>query len=196
MMRLNQIANIHAGYPFRGKISELPDPNILAVQMKDISPGKGINWSSCLKTKLTGKREPDFLQATDILFVARGNHNYAVWVNQQADSIKLQCVAAPHFYVIRCNIQEILPQYLAWFLNQGQCQQYFEQQTEGSLTKSIRRSVLENTPITLTPLAKQQAIIGLARTLQQKEDILEKLIQNGRDWLEVIAHDLLNKQHH
>lgn len=190
-MKLKQVANINVGYPFRGKIPEVLDADVLAVQMKDISLGKGIDWSSCLKTNLTGRREPDFLQVGDILFVARGNHNYAVCVNKQPGLSNLKSVAVPHFYVIRCKMKEILPQYLAWFLNQRKCQQYFEQQAVGSLTKSIRRSVLENTSITLIPLAKQQAIVDLENTLQREEEALEKLIQNGRDWLKVIANDLL-----
>lgn len=187
------MAKINSGYPFRGKIPEVVNADAIVVQMKDVSPRKGVNWPACLKTRLAGRCTPDWLQIGDILFAARGSHNDAVLVSELPMPNLLQAVAAPHFYVIRCVDQSVLPQYLAWLLNQGPCQQYFEQQAEGSLTKSIRRSVLENTPIVIPPLKKQQAIIRLANTLQQEHDHLERLIQNGSNLLKNISTDLFNK---
>ena len=192
-MKLIQVAKINSGYPFRGKIPEVVDADAIAVQMKDVSPRKGINWSTCLKTRLKGRCTPDWLRVGDILFAARGSHNDAVLVSELPALTLIQAVAAPHFYVIRCVDQAVLPEYLAWLLNQGPCQQYFEQQAEGSLTKSIRRSVLENTPIVIPPLKKQQAIIRLASMLQQEHDYLEQLIQNGKNLLKIIFTDLFKK---
>ncbi|MBF4359683.1 restriction endonuclease subunit S, partial [Vibrio anguillarum] len=56
-MKLKQIATINAGYPFRGKIPEVPGSAVVAVQMKDVSLTEGIRWSDCLETTLPGKRE-------------------------------------------------------------------------------------------------------------------------------------------
>ena len=109
-MHLKQIANINAGYPFRRKIPEAINSGILAIQMKNTSP-EGIQWDNCCETQPAGKRQPDWLQAGDILFVARGNHNYAVLVEHPP---KLPSIAAPHFFVIRCNTPGVLPKFLAW----------------------------------------------------------------------------------
>jgi hypothetical protein len=81
-VKLKQLASINAGYPFRGKIPEVAGSSVVVVQMKDASPADGIRWSSCLETRLTGKRQPDYLSPGDILVAARGNHNYAVSVDQ------------------------------------------------------------------------------------------------------------------
>src|SRR5690625_6195254 len=79
---MNKLAKIIAGYPYRGKILEVPGSAVVAVQMKDVSLTEGIRWSGCLETELTGKREPDYLTTGDILVAARGSHNYAVQVDQ------------------------------------------------------------------------------------------------------------------
>lgn len=191
-MQLKQIATLNAGYPFRGKIPEVAGSNIVAVQMKDVSPTEGIHWNSCVTTQLSGKRNPGWLQPGDILVAARGNHNYTVEVDESLLQTGFQAVAAPHFFVVNLKYQDVLPDYLTWFLNQAPCQRYFEQNAEGSLAKSIRRSVLENVPIVVPPLSKQRAIIQLARTLTREQQLLEQLQRNGDRLMNAIANDLLN----
>ena len=90
--------------------------------------------------------------------------------------------------------RDVQPEYLVWLLNQRPCQRYFEQKAEGTLTKSIRRTVLEDTPITIPPLAKQQAIAGLAQTLRQKQQIFDQYLRNGERLLNAIAIDLTNNE--
>lgn len=193
-MKLKQIATINAGYPFRGKIPEVPGSAMVAVQMKDVSLTEGIRWSDCLETELTGKREPDYLTTGDILVAARGSHNYAVQVDQALATIGKQAVAAPHFFVISLKKKDILPEFLVWLLNQTPAQRYFEQNAEGTLTKSIRRSVLEEAPVVVPPLAKQRAIISMAATLRDEHKLIQKLVSNGERMMSAIAKDLFENK--
>lgn len=193
-MKLKQIATINAGYPFRGKIPEVPGSAMVAVQMKDVSLTEGIRWSDCLETELTGKREPDYLTTGDILVAARGSHNYAVQVDQALATTGKQAVAAPHFFVISLKKKDILPEFLVWLLNQTPAQRYFEQNAEGTLTKSIRRSVLEDVPVVVPPLAKQRAIISMAATLRDEHKLIQKLVSNGERMMNAIAKDLFENK--
>ncbi|UTW03061.1 restriction endonuclease subunit S [Amphritea atlantica] len=193
-MQLKQIATISAGYPFRGKILESAGTGVVAVQMKDVSEREGIQWSGCMETELTGKREPDWLKPGDILVAARGGHNYAALITDQLLQAGTRAVAAPQFFIVRSKQDNVLPEYLVWFLNQQPCQRYFEQNAEGSLTKSIRRTVAEEAPIAVPPLAKQQTIIGLARAVRQEQRIAEQLISNGERLQSSIAKDLLDNK--
>ena len=193
-MKLKQIATIHAGYPFRGKIPEVPGSTVIAVQMKDVSLTEGIRWSDCLETELTGKREPDYLTTGDILVAARGSHNYAVAVDQLLASTGKQAVAAPHFFVVSLKKKAILPEFIVWLLNQAPTQRYFEQNAEGTLTKSIRRSVLDDAPVVVPPLAKQRAIISMADTLREEHKLIQKLVSNGERMMSAIAKDLFENK--
>lgn len=191
-MNLADIATISSGHPFRGKIPEVGGSGSWVIQMKDTSPQTGIDWAGCIQTIITGKREPDWLKAGDILVAARGSNNYAVLVDLPPDT-SIKAVAAPYFYVISQLGNNVLPAYLAWLLNQTPCQRYFEQNSEGTLTKSIRRTVLENAPVAVPPLAKQHAIIALVSTLRQEQQIVEQLLRNGEGLLSSIAFDLLSE---
>lgn len=191
-MKLKQIATINSGHPFRGKIPECIDAPDIAVQMKDVSLSEGICWSTCVATELAGKSKPDCLAPGDILLAARGNHNYAVHVDQTLSSLGKRAVAAPHFFVVTVRQKDVLPEFLAWLLNQSSIQRYFEQNAEGTLTKSIRRSVLEDTPVVVPPLAKQQVIIAMAEVLRQEQRLIKQLVDNGERMMSAIATEILS----
>ncbi len=198
-MNLKQIAIINAGYPFRGKIPEAAGSPLVVVQMKDISLTEGISWSDCLETELTGKREPNYLAPGDILVAARGSHNYAVQVDQALLLAGKQAVAAPHFFLVRLkrdslNKKDILPEFVVWLLNQAPAQRYFEQNAEGTLTKSIRRRVLEDAPVVVPSLEKQRAIIAMVDTLREEQKLIQKLVSNGERMMNAIAKDLFKSK--
>lgn len=190
-LHLNQIATISAGYPFRGKIPEYPEGNLAVVQMKDTSSEFGVDWMSCVRSEATGKKAPDWLQTGDILVAARGNQNYAVLVDTR--HAPLPAVAAPHFYVVRPQSDALIPEFLAWQLNQQPCQRYFELHAEGTLTKSIRRQVLEEALIGLPSLTEQQTILAMARTLQEERQLMQRLQHNGEQMMHAIATRLLEQ---
>lgn len=187
-MRLDEISDINLGFPFRGRIAEKSDGQVLAVQMKNVTMGQGVDWPACTRTALEGRREPDWLRSGDILLVARGSRNYAILVD--ASVANRQAVAAPHFYVIRCAQQQILPEFLTWQLNYGPCQRYFEREAEGTLTKSIRRTVLAQTPITVPALEKQRTIIRLTECLNKEQQFFRALLRNSDQFLTSLADEL------
>lgn len=185
---LKDLAKIVPGYPFRGKIDEVSGSDITAVQMKDASHDSGIDWENCIETELPGKRQPDWLTPSDILVAARGNLNYAVQVGEGIASRR--AVASPHFFVVSPIDDRLDPEYLAFALNHGPSQNHFRRESEGSLTKSIRRSVLENAPIPLPPLEKQRSIVGIAQTIQSERTIAQNLITNGDRFLKALANQI------
>lgn len=185
-MILSEISTISAGHPFRGKIPEAPGSGIYAVQMKDVSVADGINWAGCIETEPMG-RSAVWLEKGDILIAARGNHNYAVLVEDPPP----RSVAAPHFFVVRITKDAVLPEFLVWMLNQRYWQRYFQQNSEGSTTKSIRRIILEGVPIVIPPISKQRAITDISRTLAREYQVAMSLLKNGELMMEALVIDLL-----
>lgn len=190
-VKLNHIATISAGHPYRGKIPEIDSGSMAVVQMRDASPEGGVDWSACLRSEPTSKKEPDWLQTGDILVAARGSTNYAVLVDTGLAS--LPAVAAPHFYVVRLHSEALSPEFLAWQLNQSPCQRYFELHAEGSAAKSIRRQVLEEAPIGIPSLARQAAIMKLAHSLREERSLMQQLQRNGEQMMQAIAASLLEQ---
>jgi restriction endonuclease S subunit len=156
--------------------------------MKNVTSAGAVKWQECIETELEGKRQPDFLKQGDILFAARGRRNYAALIDEGIED--RNAVASPHFYVIHIKDKVVLPEFLVWLLSYGPCQRYFEQSAEGTLTKSIRRSVLEATPIKVPDIQKQKALIEMARSVAKEKQILKQLTTNGEAMLNGLANDL------
>ena len=169
---LKEVATVRSGHSFRTAVEEVKEGNAYIVQMRDVSLEQGINVSSLTKTMID---RPNYLHEEDILFIPRGNNNIALLVGEEASERGL--VAINHFMVITVKTGKIAPGFLAWWLNQKPAQHFFEQQSEGTSIRNIRRAVLENTPISLPSLEQQQVILEAVETIKQKRTIYKKLIE-------------------
>lgn len=188
ILAITNISTVASGHPFRGKIPEKSGGCVRVVQMKDVSPENGICWHALVETELTGKKQPDWLMKGDVLFAARGSRNYAVLIDKSEE----QVVASPHFYILRVKAQILLPEFLVWQLNQKPLQNYFDSAAEGSLTKSVRRSILEKTEITVPAIERQKQILGLHEALLRERRLYAELINNAEKLMQVIASDLMS----
>ncbi len=157
--------------------------------MKDLDDNGKINWVSPTQVSLETKKQPDWLSDGDILFAARSTRNIASFV----DNCPPQMLAAPYFYVIRINHKKVLPKFVVWQLNQAPLQKYFQRESEGSITKSIRRSSLEEVEIAVPTLEAQHKIIHMAEIFEREKEICQKLISNGETIMNSIAINILNK---
>lgn len=185
---LADCAVISAGFPFRGKIEESNGSGVRVVQMRDVGLEEGIAWGRCIEARVELKRESGQLEQGDILFAARGNHHYAIHIESIPSGMHI--LAAPHFFVIRSLQRIILPAFLSWYLNQESCQRYFARASEGTGTKSIRRAILDQTPVVIPSMQEQRKIIALNTVIRRERLLLQTLIENGEKTLTAIATQL------
>jgi len=187
-VRLADIADIRPGYPFRGAVADTPDGEVAVVQIKNVDPDAGIDWPSLVRTELTGRRKPDWLRQGDVLFTARGNRNAAAPVGE----ITIKAVSAPHLFVVRVAApDQVLPAFLAWLMNQADAQRYFAQEATGSYITSIRKQALLDMPLRLPSLEKQRLVVELDRAARQERQILQKLIENRKQQISLVAQTLM-----
>lgn len=183
---LSDIADIRLGHPFRGTVEQYDNGDVKVIQVKDTEATGEINQNTVVQTQLSTKKQPDWLQNGDVLFVAKGAKHYSVLVEQ----VLQRTVCSPHFFVVRIKPKlrdVILPDFLCWQLNQQPAQRYFKATAEGSMYLSIRRQVLENVPIKVLTVEQQQKLAALHRCSVREQKVLEKLIENRQQQLEAIA---------
>ncbi len=190
-IKLKWVSSIVPGHPFRGAMPIAVDSGIKVVQMKDLSENSKIDWAATTQVQLESKKEPDWLTDGDILFAARSTRNIASLIENCPPNV----LAAPYFYVIRLNNKKVLPKFLVWQLNQGPLQKYFQRESEGSITKSIKKSSLEEAEIAVPSIEIQQKIIKMAEIFDREKEICQKLINNGESIMNSIAVNILSKQH-
>lgn len=184
---IGSLTFLQGGYPFRGSIEESAEGGALAVQMKDVDPDHGVNWSGVTRTALAGRKRPDWLKAGDVLFVSKGARFYAVCIDEPPSS----AVCSPHFFLLQVMPRApLLPTFLAWQINQPPFQRQLQQAAEGSSQLSIRRPVLESLTLCVPSLADQQRIVALADLARQERHTLHQLIHNREQQLQALAEGL------
>jgi hypothetical protein len=188
---LKQFAEVRVGHPFRGAVPEIAGGPVRVIQMRDLSVASGVAWENAVHTRPQGRKEPDWLQAGDILFVAKGARNFAVCL----EHVPAPSLCSQYFYLIRVrDAKTLLPEFLAWQINQAPAQRYLSKNAEGTDQLSIRRGVLEELPIALPLVSQQNSVIDLDKTIRQERALLKQLIRNRERQIEVMALELLTPE--
>jgi len=123
-----------------------------------------------------GISEKHLLKDGDVLFAAKGTKNFAaVFENHNEPS-----VASTSFFVIRTTDKKVLPQFLAWYLNNHTTQTLLKGQAIGTSIPSISKLVLENLEIPVPEIKTQKAIVEISK-LRNKEKSLKQKIETLRE---------------
>lgn len=189
MQILKQITSIELGFQLRSQVIQSPESKELLIQMKDVSKTNGVNWKTCVPTRLPGKKMPQWLCDGDVIVVARGFNFFAAHIQDIPQGF--QAVAAPAFFVLSKINAQILPEYLTWWLNQVPTQRYFEKSAEGAISKSLKRNALENTPVIIPPLEQQKHIVSLARLFREEYRLLEQMRTNTAQMQNALVNQLI-----
>ena len=187
MILLRDKANVEACYPFRGRINEVPNGEVRVIQMKDVSPEIGVDWSSLISTELEGRGTPKWLKNGSIIFMSRGSRNFAIFLEQVPE----MTVCSPLFFHIHTKTDDILPSFLAWQLNQRAAQDYFKRERMGTHQLSIRRKTLEEMSITVPPMETQKKIMELDRVMREEQRLYKQLAINSAHMMQALTQDLL-----
>ncbi len=115
-----------------------------------------------------------FLQEGDLLFTAKGIKNYAVVYKTSHG----KAVASSSFIVIRIKESyqtSVLPNYLAWYINQTKKVYLMHQQQLGSTIPSISIKQLENIEIEIPDLHTQDLIVRIQNLEDRRKELLKQL---------------------
>lgn len=186
---LIDIADIKPGHPFRGSINPSDDADTFAIQIRDINQYGEVDKQKIAKTALTSKKKPVYLKENDILFAIKGARHFATLMQNIPDN----SVCSPHFFVIQVNNKNaghVIPAFISWQLNQVIAQQYFKNSAEGTHYVSIRRKVLEDTPLVIPPIAEQKQIVAFNNAAIKEQKLFHQLIKNRQQQIDALAINL------
>jgi len=190
--KLKEIAKIRAGHAFRKKLAHDPEQKLQVIQMKDLTHDGTINWNTMIKSAPAASNT-DWVRKDDLLLVSRGANNFVYFINEEPP---LSSLAAPYFFhitLLPSYREKVLPEFLAWQLNQKPIQDYFQMNAEGSTSKAIRREIVENTQLVIPSKEKQKAISSLYNVVSRQKRLYEKLLDNNQILMNKLAKDLLKE---
>ncbi len=184
---LVEMASISAGYPFRGKIDRLPRGDVAVIQMRNADPETGIDWQGLARAELPRASEKAFLRPGDIILSTRGGRNFAYCI----DANRGHVVCSPHFFVIRLTWGSVLPEFLAWQINQKPAQNRFAAGATGTYVLNLKRAVVEELCVAVPSIARQHRIVALDEAARTERSVLKRLVENRTSEMSAIAKELL-----
>jgi restriction endonuclease S subunit len=180
---------LFSGYSFREKIDPSPNGNVGVLQMKDIQNDySNFDYQSLDKVSNIQFKHKFFLNKGDIVFVSKGVNNYAIVIDQ----INFPIVASATFFIIKVDAKTMIPEYLAWFMNQKEAQNYFSEKRAGTYIPNLNKQDIMELPVKVPPLKIQMAIAKTAMLLHQEITILEKLKTNRKELIQTQLTNLIN----
>ena len=183
---LSDIAKVQVGYQARGKIDESLDGDFTIVRSQDfIGDGKLI-LNQAMRFFPADNIDPQnyLITAGDILVQARGQNHKAYLIDGELENT----VASNSFYIVHIiEDANVLPSYLAWWINQPKVQWYFEQEQGLSTIPFISKSGLTKAPIIVPPLSVQEQIGELIVLWKKEQGLLQQFTEKKETLIQAVA---------
>jgi restriction endonuclease S subunit len=177
-MLLRDVAEVQVGYTFRSGLGGDPCGAVGVIQMKDLGDDGIVALGSLDRVDMDVPLAQR-ARVEDIVLRSRGDRATSAIIAGEPGCV---LVAAP---LLRIRVTEgsLTPVYLNWYINQTPAQEHLRRLAEGTHMKAISKAILEELPVTVPPVERQQAIMRLAdlsarqRILSDElSDLLEKLV--------------------
>ncbi len=175
--RIAEIAEVRAGYPFRGRVVPDPGGNARVVQIRDLDDAGRIRIDQLVRVKAANLDNYRF-RPGDVLFLARGERRFAIPIPHQAGD---DLIAAAYFFVLRPG-RDVDAAYLTWAVNQPDFQESMRAFVKGSTLPQITKADLLDVPIDVPPLATQRQIVAV-HELMERERLLAGELREKRSAL-------------
>ncbi len=171
---LREYAIIKTGYQ-RTRILEDSNGTHWLIEAKDLNGNDSLDQKRMIRFTPERKPEQCIVKNGDILFKARGTNHFAHYIIKEYTNT----LASDSFYLIRPNDNRLLPEYLAWWLNQTTAQRFFKSKAGTSLMSFISINELGKLKLEIPPLKIQEQIITI-NSLLNKEQLLAKKLNDFR----------------
>lgn len=167
---LKDIASIRSGYLFRGKIEADPAGQYPVLQIGDIKPDSPIVPHLLTRVNLPDVRPSHLVATNEVVFISRGTRKRAVAMVEPIEN----AIATAQLFVLHPD-ETVLPEYLAWYLNQREAQQYIEEHSTGTNVSLITMESLGKLPVQLPPLKIQQRIVEIHELALREKHLLAQI---------------------
>lgn len=182
-MRLAELSDIHSGYTARGKLEPLPEGGVPALQLRDVGTEGAAPGPDFQRYDLGKLPDRYFVRGGEVVFRSRGEPNAAAAIH---DPLPEPAVVIVPLVIVRPDRARVLPEYLAWAINQPDAQRRLGAEAQGTSLRMIPMAVLENLEIAVPDLPTQKRIVELNVLARQEGKLLRQLAARREELVSAI----------
>jgi hypothetical protein len=202
MKLLKDIATIRTGYPFRERAERVENDGVAIVQMRDIDGATGWVKANLERVATPPNWEAHRLHVGDVLLAGRGERNHAAQYagdpnasNDDDSAVDVLAVAASHLVVLRLKpTGQVIPPYLAWYLNLPQTQERLRASRAGSNIPFIPIDALERIQIHVPSIEMQNHLVNLHQLSVDEQRLMTQIQEKRRELMAGVMQCLLTNQ--
>lgn len=165
-VKLCDVAEVFSGVYAKSN----PAGDILCLQVKDLmmpSPE-----TTAARIEFTPKLSDYIIKKGDLLFAGKGTTYLC-----KVFDLDIKAVPSTTLYSIRLHSNDIMPEYLCWYLNHPNVVAVIKSAQAGSVTPLIHKPTLENLNITIPDIEMQKRIVDLSNLQKREEQLLKKIAE-------------------
>jgi restriction endonuclease S subunit len=189
-MKLKDIATVHMGYSFRSRLETSEDGRVSVIQMKDLLDDNTVNCTRLVKIDMKAVKEHHIAQKRDLLFRSRGHvSTSAILLDDPCNAV----VSAPLLRIRVTKKDEILPEYLNWYISQRHAQYFLASTANGITQRMVGKQAIEDLEIPIPCLEKQKIIVELASLVAREQTLFKTLANKREQYISTIMIQLANE---
>jgi len=185
-LKLKDIADFRIGYQFRGKVKTDPAGKVRVIQIKDIDAELRVHVSDLVAVNID-RPEPYITRQGDVLFLSRGHRLYSVVVPE----VDPNTIATGYFFILRPKGQVVLPEFLAWSMNQPDFHERLRPFHRGSHMPMIAKTDVENMQMDVPPMDVQRQILALNELLDEERRLSASILEKRTALIQTALRKLM-----
>ena len=182
-MRLAELSDIHSGYTARGRLEPLPEGGVPALQLRHVGAEGAAPGPDFQRYDLGKLPDRYFVRGGEVVFRSRGEPNAAAAI---CDPLPEPAVVIVPLVIVRPDRARVIPEYLAWAINQPDAQRRLGAEAQGTSLRMIPMAVLENLEIAVPDLPTQKRIVELNALARQEGKLLRQLAASREELVSTI----------
>jgi hypothetical protein len=175
---IKDVARVRPGYQFRGRVEPDPAGNVAFIQIKDFDGKRRLVPDDIVTIDFRRPIEPFQARPGDVLFLSRGHRLFATALDQAPED----AIVTGYFFILRPDRDVVIPEYLAWSINEPGFQARLAPLVKGSHMPQVSRADFDQLEIAVPPLETQRLVVRLQELWDREQDLVTR-IQAAREKL-------------
>lgn len=168
--RLGELGELTTGFQVRSAISDVPEAPHQLITIGDVGD-EGIDFSRLARMDLGSRIWRYALNPGDLLLRSRGA-NYKSAVVPMLDA---PTVATAPMYVLRLQVDHVLPEFLVWWINRDETQEQLASEARGSYIPTVSRESFANLKVPIPPLDLQGRIADMEGLRRDERNLMHRV---------------------
>lgn len=179
-MKIKNLAAVQMGYSFRSRLEASEGGEVAVIQMKDLLDDNTVGCDDLVRINMEAMKDHHLAQKGDLIFRSRGHTTTAAVLLEDPGKA---VVAAPLLRIRVTRPDEVLPEYLNWYISQRDAQIFLTSRAKGTVQKMISKQAIEELEVVLPSLDKQKSIVELATLVARKKTLLHTLADKREQYI-------------